>query len=257
MNGSEIFISEITLPPTTTVEITTILDRCGFFGDAYARVCFRVILSSPPITNSFVFPRNSRQTNRRYLLAEYLGTSASVLVAMRCSTLFGPLCTGARRSLHTVNGGRGDELPLLQTRRRIRVTLIEGPGPAGSATCAAVRRIFDAAGVPVQWDRRALHAHRDSQRAVRHAVNADVVQSAVQTGLVFCGPISNSARFSDALALHKALGAFVGVRLFASVPGHQPFGRVRMVNVRDNVSGEYSEIEHTVAPGNEMILAFL
>lgn len=133
----------------------------------------------------------------------------------------------------------------------LRVTLIEGQGP-GPTVCAAVRKVVRAAGVRAHWDRRSLNEHRDPFTG-RPAVNADVLRSAADTGLVLRGPGAGSAQDgshgSAALTLHKALGASVGVKLFASVDGHHPFGRVRIVNVRDNVSGEYSEIEHTVVPG--------
>lgn len=138
-------------------------------------------------------------------------------------------------------------------RRPLRVTLIEGEG-SGPAVCTAVRKIFKAAGVQVRWDRHTLHAHWDPYVG-RQVLNPDVVQSAFDTGLVLCG--SSSAGTADrdgstgsaSLTLHKVLGASVGVRIFTSIDGHEPFGPIRMVNIRDNVSGEYSEIEHTVVPG--------
>lgn len=135
--------------------------------------------------------------------------------------------------------------------RPLRVTLVEGLG-SGPAVCAAVRKILKAAGVRVQWDRHTLHVHRNPYTD-RTVVNADLVHSAVETGLVLRGPVSDSTQSTAALTLHKTLDAFVSVRLFASVDGHQPFGRVRMVNIRDNVSGEYSEIEHTVVPGKNNV----
>lgn len=157
------------------------------------------------------------------------------------------LCgAGLLRCCHGRRCAGGDD-----ERPPLRVTLIEGQGP-GPTVCAAVRKVVRAAGVRAHWDRRSLNEHRDP-RTGRLAVNADVLRSAADTGLVLRGPGAGSAQDgshgSAALTLHKALGASVGVKLFASVDGHHPFGRVRIVNVRDNVSGEYSEIEHTVVPG--------
>lgn len=135
--------------------------------------------------------------------------------------------------------------------RPLRVTLIEGLG-SGPAVCAAVRKIFKAAGVQVQWNRHTLHVNRNPYTD-RLVVNADLVHSAAETGLVLRGPVSDSTQSTAVLTLHKTLDAFVSVRLFASADGHQPFGRIRMVNIRENVSGEYSEIEHTVVPGDFFI----
>lgn len=138
-------------------------------------------------------------------------------------------------------------------QRSFRVTLIEGEG-SGPTVCTAVRKIFKAAGVQVEWDRHTLHAHWDPYIG-RKVLNPDVVQSAFETGLVLYGSSSAGSMNNEdsvgsaSLTLHKLLNASVGVRIFTSIDGHQPFGPVRMVNIRDNVSGEYSEIEHTVVPG--------
>lgn len=134
----------------------------------------------------------------------------------------------------------------------IRVTLIEGHGP-GPVVCAAVRKILKAADVSVQWDRQAVRVHRNPLTD-RLTVNANVLQSAAETGLVLLGPTAATSEDGSGelttLTLCKALRASVGVHLFKSVDGHQPFGRVHMINVHDNVSAEFSEIEHIVTPGN-------
>lgn len=134
----------------------------------------------------------------------------------------------------------------------LRVTLIEGHG-TGPVVCAAVRKIFKAAHVPVEWDYQTLGVHRD-HKTDRMTVNPQVLSSAQETGLVLCAKDSavglNDSAWSDSLALNKALNAFVGVRKFNSVVGHEPYGPVNLINIRDNVSGEYSEIEHLVSPGN-------
>lgn len=144
------------------------------------------------------------------------------------------------------NGGKGQPF---------RVTLIEGDG-FGPTLCASVRKIFKAADVPVQWERHTMRVSRNPLTG-RQTVNADVVNSAMETGLVLRGPSAGSSQDGlnslTALILYKALDAFIGVRLFASIDGHQPFGHIRMINVRDNVTGEYSEIEHSVTPGNNVV----
>jgi len=137
-------------------------------------------------------------------------------------------------------------------QRPLRVTLIEGHG-TGPVVCAAVRKIFKAALVPVEWDYQTLGIYRD-HKTDRMTVNPQVLSSAHETGLVLCAKDSavgqNDSAWSDSLALNKALNAFVGVRKFNSVVGHEPYGPVNLINIRDNVSGEYSEIEHLVSPGN-------
>lgn len=140
----------------------------------------------------------------------------------------------------------GDKQPQCLT-----VTLIEGQG-TGPVVCAAVKKIFKAALVPVVWESQTLEVYREP-RTNRMTVSAEVLNSAAKTGFVLRAQDStvgqNEFQSSDSLALNKALNAFVGVRKFVSVEGHQPYGPVKLVNIRDNVSGEYSEIEHLVAPG--------
>lgn len=161
------------------------------------------------------------------------------------------------RSVKTSGDGDGGRGPLK------RVTLIEGRG-SGPSVCASVRKIFKAAGVPVEWDRHTVRVQRDPYSG-KYIINSEALQSALETGVVLRGPDSAGNSVDEhgpsILALQKALDAFVGVRLFKSMEGHQPFGHVRIVNIRDTVSGEYTEIEHTVVPGNNsrahIIILFL
>jgi len=138
-------------------------------------------------------------------------------------------------------------------QRPIRVTVIEGQG-TGPVMLAAVQKIFKAALVPVEWDYQTLSVYRD-HKTNRMTVNPKVLSSAIETGLVLIAKDStagqNDKLWSGSLALNKALNAFVGVRKFNSAVGHEPYGPVNLINIRDNVSSEYSEIEHLVSPGND------
>ncbi|KAF0766746.1 isocitrate dehydrogenase [Aphis craccivora] len=149
----------------------------------------------------------------------------------------------ARKLFKSVVGGNQPQ--------SLHVTLIEGQG-MGPVVCTAVKKIFEAALVPVQWDSQTLKVYREP-KTNRMTINPEVLSSVAKTGLVLRAQDStmgqNEMQSSDSLALNKALNAFIGVRKFESVEGHQPYGPVKLVNIRDNVSGEYSEIEHLVAPG--------
>ncbi|XP_050440030.1 isocitrate dehydrogenase [NAD] subunit alpha, mitochondrial-like [Adelges cooleyi] len=144
--------------------------------------------------------------------------------------------------------GQSEKRPNADPLKPFRVTLIEGQG-RGPVVCAAVRKIFKAAGIPVQWEKHTMHLQRDATGQT--AINPELLQSCRETGLVLRGPdpSPDGWQSSASLKLRKAMDAYVGVRLFSSLPGYEPFGHVRMVNIRENVSGEYSEIEHTVVPG--------
>jgi len=138
----------------------------------------------------------------------------------------------------------------------VRVTVIEGQG-TGPVVFAAVKKIFKAVLVPVEWDYQTLSVYRD-HKTNRMTVNPQVLNSAIDTGLVLCAKDSSSGQndsvVSGSLALNKALNAFVGVRKFNFAVGHEPYGPINLINIRDNVSGEYSEIEHIVCPGNNNYL---
>lgn len=156
-----------------------------------------------------------------------------------------------KRSLSTMCRPACAEREAVEATKPLRVTLIEGHG-VGPMVCAAVRKVLKAAGATIEWDRQTMHTQREPHSG-RIVMNGAVLDSATSTRLVLRGPNSESAqdgsRGSAALTLHKALGAYVGVRLFSTAGGYEPFGRIRLVNIRENVSGEYSEIEHIVVPG--------
>ncbi|CAI6344189.1 unnamed protein product [Macrosiphum euphorbiae] len=69
---------------------------------------------------------------------------------------------------------------LVKEQWPIRVTVIEG-GDTGTAMFAAVRKIFKAAHVPVEWDHQTLSVYRDHNRLT---VNPKLLNSAIETGLV-------------------------------------------------------------------------
>lgn len=160
-------------------------------------------------------------------------------------------------ALHVTRPATGDHYTSFDNcGRPLRVTLVEGQG-SGPIMCAAVRKIVEAAGVPVHWDRHTLHVHVDPHTG-RPFVNADLVRSATETGLVLrspdVDPASDGSHGNVGLALHKALGASVGVKLFESAAdGNKSFGRDGIVTIRDNVSSEYSEIEHIAVAGKRAL----
>lgn len=161
---------------------------------------------------------------------------------------YGRLLAVLRRPLCTVGKFVAD----VGERKPLRVTLVEGQG-TGPEICAAVRKILEAAGVPMLWDQRDIRVHKVQSTGMM-CVNEDLLESARETGRVLRGPeldsSSDGSHGSVVLALNKALKTSVGIRLYASVKGHEPYGTINVVNVRDNVSGLYSEIEHMAVPGN-------
>jgi len=152
----------------------------------------------------------------------------------------------------TLCGNRVSIAGKAKKQRPIRVTGIIEDGIMESVLFGAVRKIFEAAQVDVQWDYRTQILWRN-QKTNRMTVCPELLSSVAETGLVLHvkDPAlrQNESEWSSTLALNKALNTFVGVRRFNSAAGNEPYGPVNLINIRDNVSGEYSEIEHLVCPG--------
>lgn len=133
---------------------------------------------------------------------------------------------------------------------RYRVSLLEGDG-IGPEVTAAVVRILDAAGAPIDWERcpagaAAMEAHGEPMPAV-------TLDSIRRNRLGLKGPLATpkGTGFRSAnVALRQALDLYVGlrpVRTLPNVPGAWP--AVDLVLFRENTEDLYAGIEHEVTPG--------
>ncbi len=130
------------------------------------------------------------------------------------------------------------------------VTLIPGEG-IGPEIADAVVRIFESAEAPVSWERVEL----SSAAAVEGEplLPEAVIESVRKNGTALKGPLATpigKGHGSLNLALRKTFQLYANVRPTRSVAGLESrFKNVDLVVVRENTEGEYSGLEHEVAPG--------
>lgn len=130
------------------------------------------------------------------------------------------------------------------------VTLFPGDG-IGPEISAAVQRIYKAADVPVRWETHVIDVAGTPPG--KSPVSEEALESVRRNGFGLKGPMATpigKGHRSLNLTLRKALGLYANVRPAKSMPGVETrYADVDVVTVRENTEGEYSGLEHKVAPG--------
>ncbi len=131
-----------------------------------------------------------------------------------------------------------------------KVVLIEGDG-IGPEVASAAQRVIDAAGAPIEWDKRPMGVSALEQ--VGEPLPASTVDAVRAAGVALKGPCATPVGqgFSSVnVALRKELdlyGAVRPVRSLAGVPTR--FENVDLVVIRENTEGLYSGIENEITKG--------
>lgn len=132
----------------------------------------------------------------------------------------------------------------------VRATLFPGDG-IGPEIAASVKQIFQAAGVPIEWEEHHVGTTVDARTG--SFVTFDSMESVRQNGIGLKGPMTTpigKGHKSLNLALRKELGLFANVRPCLSIPGYKTrYDNVNLVTIRENTEGEYSGLEHQVVKG--------
>lgn len=130
---------------------------------------------------------------------------------------------------------------------RYTVTLIPGDGVGREITDSVVS-VFDAEGVPVDWDRVEIGG-LDSKEGVRLAVES-LKRNKVGLKGIWHTSADQSGHGSLNVALRKQLDIYANVALFRSISGVKTrLKDVDLVVIRENTEGEYSGLEHESVPG--------
>lgn len=133
------------------------------------------------------------------------------------------------------------------------VTLIPGDGIGPEVTNAAVE-IIEAAGSPIEWERREAGAEV-FKRGLPSGVPPETIESVRKTRVVLKGPLSTPVGHGEKSAnvtLRKLFETYGNIRPVREMPGvPTPFsGRgVDLVVVRENVEDLYAGIEYMQTPG--------
>ncbi|KAI9024109.1 isocitrate dehydrogenase subunit 2 [Hyaloraphidium curvatum] len=134
------------------------------------------------------------------------------------------------------------------TAKRV-VTLIPGDG-IGPEISNAVKRIYSAAQVPIEWEETDVTPIiRDNQTAIPDDAYVSINKNKVALKGPLETPVGKGHRSLN-LTLRQTFDLYANVRPCKSIDGFKtPFDNVNTVLIRENTEGEYSGIEHEVVPG--------
>lgn len=133
--------------------------------------------------------------------------------------------------------------------QRRTVTLIEGDG-IGPEICASVVRVFEAAGVPVDWER--AEAGLTAIERTGSGVPEETLASIKRNRLALKGPTTTpvgGGHKSVNVTIRKALDLYANIRLARTMPAvHTRFDNVNILVVRENIEDTYAGIENWQTP---------
>ena len=128
------------------------------------------------------------------------------------------------------------------------VSLIPGDG-IGRELCQAVRTVFAALRVPVDFEELALTGHTVDKTAALESAIASIQRNRVALkGIFYTAP--EGAASSLNVALRRRLDLYANVVAIRSLgSGGSRHRGVDFVVVRENMEGEYAGLEHESIPG--------
>ncbi|KAJ3326576.1 isocitrate dehydrogenase (NAD(+)) idh1 [Blyttiomyces sp. JEL0837] len=131
------------------------------------------------------------------------------------------------------------------------VTLIPGDG-IGMEMATAVKTIFKAAHVPIEWEQFDLSGYKPErdETLLRQAMDSIRRNKVALKGILYT-PISRLGHTSLNVFLRKDLDIYASLSLIRNMDGNWPTRQknVDMAIIRENTEGEYSGLEHTPVNG--------
>jgi NAD-dependent isocitrate dehydrogenase len=129
------------------------------------------------------------------------------------------------------------------------VALVPGDG-IGPEIAAAVRRILDAAGVPIQWVH--VDAGLGAIEQFGRSITDDGIRTLREVGVALKGPTTTpvgGGHSSVNVLIRKMLGLYANVRMVRSLPGVTTrYSNIDIVVIRENVEDTYGGIEYMQTP---------
>ncbi|MCS7165418.1 MAG: NADP-dependent isocitrate dehydrogenase [Candidatus Calescibacterium sp.] len=130
-----------------------------------------------------------------------------------------------------------------------RVTLIEGDG-IGKEICESVIKIFEAAKVPIEWDKKP--AGLECYQKHGTPLPEETLNSIKLNKVALKGPTTTpigTGHKSVNVTIRKSLELFANVRPAKTLPGIETkFGNIDIVVIRENIEDTYGAIEHMETP---------
>jgi isocitrate dehydrogenase (NAD+) len=129
------------------------------------------------------------------------------------------------------------------------VTLIPGDG-IGLEMANAVKTIFRASHVPVEWEQFDLTGHSDSKIILNQAMDSIRKNKVALKGLLYT-PYTKLGHVSWNGLVRKELDVYASTTLIQNLDGPWPVKHenVDFAIVRENTEGEYAGMEHSPVPG--------
>lgn len=139
------------------------------------------------------------------------------------------------------------------SKKTVTVTMIEGDG-IGPEVALATRRIIEATGAPIEWEKAEAGAKVFS-RGVASGVPKETIESIARTRVALKGPLETPVGHGGKSAnvtlrkLFELYGNVRPTRELPGVPGMFVGKKIDLVVVRENVEDLYAGIEHMQTPG--------
>lgn len=134
-----------------------------------------------------------------------------------------------------------------QNQMKHVVTMIPGDG-IGRELCGAVKSIFAAGGVPVDFEQVELSGYTEDKGAYNAAIES-IKRNKVALKGMFYTPTSKVQQQSLNVAMRKELDIYANVVFVRSMTDNCRHKNVNFVVIRENTEGEYSGLEHQPVPG--------
>ncbi|CAB4421021.1 unnamed protein product [Rhizophagus irregularis] len=155
----------------------------------------------------------------------------------------------ARAASTTVTPNEASILKTTKYGGKYTVTLIPGDG-IGQETAAAVKTIFRAANVPVEWEQLDVTGYtQEGDLLFKQSVDSLVRNKVALKGILYT-PISKLGHQSFNVAMRKDLDIYASLVIIKNLKGCPARHKnVDFAIIRENTEGEYSGLEHQSYPG--------
>ncbi|KND00261.1 isocitrate dehydrogenase, NAD-dependent [Spizellomyces punctatus DAOM BR117] len=130
------------------------------------------------------------------------------------------------------------------------VTLIPGDG-IGLEMATAVKTIFKAAHVPIEWEQFDLSGYTKKDEGLLKQAMDSIRRNRVALKGILYTPVSRLGHSSLNVFLRKDLDIYASTSIIQNLPGSWPtrHKNVNFAIIRENTEGEYSGLEHTPVAG--------
>ncbi|CAG8454850.1 15989_t:CDS:2 [Acaulospora morrowiae] len=129
------------------------------------------------------------------------------------------------------------------------VTLIPGDG-IGQETSSAVKTIFKAANVPIEWEQLDVSGYTQEDDILFQQSVESLRRNKVALKGILYTPISRMGHQSFNVAMRKGLDIYASLVIIKNIKGYPTRHKdVDFAIIRENTEGEYAGLEHQSYPG--------